>query len=211
MSILFGKKEDEVISSFKEHLQAVQKVVETAFKILEGQESERESIVKDVRKYETEADSIRRNVETMMYSGAFLAHSRGDMLGLIEAVDKIANKAETVSDVVYLQKLKIPNSLLNKYVEEYECSLNTYKALEKSIETLFSDTEKTKKFVLEVEKLENMGDKIERGLILDLFKLDLELAQKIQLRELALQIGDIADRSEDASDRIEIIILKTGA
>ncbi len=211
MSLLFGKKENEVISSFKRHLQVVQKVVESTFNILEAQESERESIVKDVRKYETEADSIRRDTETMMYSGAFLAHARGDMLGLIESVDKIANKAETVADVVYLQNLKIPNSLLDKYMEEYKYSLNAYKALEKSIETLFSDTEKTKEFVLEVEKWENTGDKVERSLIVDIFKLDLELAWKIQLRELALQIGDIADRSEDASDRIEIIILKTSA
>ncbi len=211
MSLLFGKKENEVIGSFKKHLQVVHKVVANTFRIFDIPESERENVVKDVRKYETEADSIRRNTETLMYLGAFLAHSRGDMLGLIEAVDKIANKAETVADVIYLQNLEIPDSLLKRYKEEYEYSMNAYNALEKAIELLFENTEETKKFVLEVEKWENEGDKVERNLMIDIFKLDLELARKIQLRELALQIGDIADRSEDASDRIEIIILKTSA
>jgi hypothetical protein len=38
--------------------------------------------------------------------------------------------------------------------------------------------------------------------------MDLELAHKNQLRELVMSIGDIADLSEDCSDRIEIVVLK---
>jgi predicted phosphate transport protein (TIGR00153 family) len=164
-----------------------------------------------VRQFESEADSIRRNAETMMYSGAFLAQSRGDMLGLIEAVDKVANKAETVADVIYLQNLKIPDSLNEKFIKEYECSIEAFKALYVSVENLFEDVEKSKNAVLEVERWENTGDGIERNLIRDVFNLNIELAKRIQLRELALQIGDIADRAEDASDRIEIVILKLNA
>jgi uncharacterized protein Yka (UPF0111/DUF47 family) len=38
--------------------------------------------------------------------------------------------------------------------------------------------------------------------------MDLTLAEKRQLRELVLSIGDIANYSEDCSDRMEIIVLK---
>ncbi len=209
MSLLFGKKENEVIKAFHNHLDMVGKVIDETFKLIKLPcDDNCTDIVKNVRQFESEADSIRRNAETMMYSGAFLAQSRGDMLGLIEAVDKVANKAETVADVIYLQNLKIPDSSIDKYIKEYECSLEAFKALYAAIENLFDDFEKSKNSVLEVEKWENTGDGVERNLIRDVFNMNIELARKMQLRELALQIGDIADRAEDASDRIEIVILK---
>ncbi|HEU24837.1 MAG: TIGR00153 family protein [Mesoaciditoga sp.] len=212
MSLIFGKKENEVISLFKNHLDMVGQVIDETFKIIKlSCDEDCTDIVKNVRQKESEADSIRRNAETLMYSGAFLAQSRGDMLGLIEAVDKVANKAETVADVIYLQSLKIPDSLRDKYIKEYECSVESFKALATAVENLFEDVDKSKNAVLEVERWENTGDGIERSLIKEVFTLNIELARKIQLRELALQIGDIADRAEDASDRIEIIILKMSA
>ncbi len=211
MSLLFGKKENEVINLFHKHLRKVKVAVDTTYTLIQIPSSKRESVVKKVRELETEADSIRRDAETMMYSGAFLAQSRGDMLGLIEAVDRIANKAEFVSDLLYLQDLIIPESLKEKYEKEFEYSIKTYDALQKAAETLFDDTEKVKEYVLKVEKWENTGDGAERDLIRSIFQLDIDLAWKMQLRELAFQIGDIADRSEDASDRIEIILLKTNA
>ncbi|BBJ27690.1 TIGR00153 family protein [Athalassotoga saccharophila] len=212
MSLLFGKKENEVINLFRDHLNMVGQVIDETFKIIKlSCDEDCTDIVKTVRQKESEADSIRRNAETLMYSGAFLAQSRGDMLGLIEAVDKVANKAETVADVIYLQNLKIPDSLRDKYIKEYECSVESFKALATAVENLFENIDKSKNAVLEVERWENTGDGIERSLIKEVFTLNIELARKIQLRELALQIGDIADRAEDASDRIEIIILKMSA
>lgn len=211
MSLLFGKKENEVINLFHKHLRKVKVAVDTTYTLIQIPAPERESVVKKVRELETEADSIRRDAETMMYSGAFLAQSRGDMLGLIEAVDRIANKAEFVSDLLYLQDLIIPELLKEKYKKEFEYSIKAYDALQKAAETLFDDTEKVKEYVLKVEKWENTGDGAERDLIRSIFQLDIDLALKMQLRELAFQIGDIADRSEDASDRIEIILLKTNA
>ena len=211
MSLLFGKKENEVINLFHKHLSRVKVAVDTTYTLIQIPTSERESVVKKVRELETEADSIRRDTETMMYSGAFLAQSRGDMLGLVEAVDRIANKAEFVSDLLYLQDLIIPESLKEKYEKEFAYSIKAYDNLQKAAETLFDDTKKVKEYVLKVEKWENTGDGAERDLIRSIYQLDIDLAWKMQLRELAFQIGDIADRSEDASDRIEIILLKANA
>lgn len=45
-----------------------------------------------------------------MYSGAFLPNFRGDLLGLIESVDKVANKAEYVADLIVLQNQKFPTN-----------------------------------------------------------------------------------------------------
>lgn len=211
MSLLFGKKENEVLDLFFKHLLKVKETLEATYKLFEVSADEISDVASEVRHLETEADSIRRDAETLMYSGAFLAQSRGDMLGLIETIDKISNKAEFVSDLIYLQNLKIPAELIEDYKKEFEISMKTYDALHKACENLFEDIEKTKELVLEVEKFENQGDHVERELVRKIFGMDVELAFKMQLRELAFQVGDIADRSEDASDRIEIILLKTSA
>ncbi len=211
MSLLFGKKENEVLDLFFKHLLKVKETLEATYKLFEVSADEISDVASEVRHLETEADSIRRDAETLMYSGAFLAQSRGDMLGLIETIDKISNKAEFVSDLIYLQNLEIPAELIEDYKKEFEISMKTYDALHKACENLFEDIEKTKELVLEVEKFENQGDHVERELVRKIFGMDVELAFKMQLRELAFQVGDIADRSEDASDRIEIILLKTSA
>ncbi len=211
MSLLFGKKENEVLDLFFKHLLKVKETIDTTYKLFGASEEEVNDIAEKVRKLETEADSIRRNAETMMYAGAFLAQSRGDMLGLIESIDKISNKAEFISDLIYLQNLRIPEELIEDYKKEFEMSVQTYEALQKACESLFEDIERTKELVLEVEKFENQGDHLERALIKKIFGMSIDLALKMQLRELAFQVGDIADRSEDASDRIEIILLKTSA
>jgi predicted phosphate transport protein (TIGR00153 family) len=211
MSLLFGKKENEVLDLFFKHLLKVKKTIDTTYTLLGASNEEINNIAKKVRNLETEADSIRRDAETMMYAGAFLAQSRGDMLGLIEAIDKISNKAEFISDLIYLQNLEIPSELIEDYKKEFEISKKTYEALQSACKTLFDDIDKTKELVLEVEKWENQGDHVERDLVKKIFSMDIDLAWKMQLRELAFQVGDIADRSEDASDRIEIILLKTSA
>ena len=44
---------------------------------------------------ESKADDIRRAVEVMMYSKSLFPESRGDILGLLEAMDKVPNQAES--------------------------------------------------------------------------------------------------------------------
>ena len=52
--------------------------------------------VERVHKAESEADDIRREVEDMMYTRALFPESRGDILGLLEALDSVPNQAEKV-------------------------------------------------------------------------------------------------------------------
>ncbi|KUK81870.1 MAG: Uncharacterized protein XD96_1012, partial [Petrotoga mobilis] len=85
----------------------------------------------------------------------------------------------------------------------------TYKSLKKSIENVFENIEKSSEYIQKVELHEHEEDVLEKDLIRRLFEIDnLELSEKLQLKDLFLQIGDIADRAEDASDKLEIIVLK---
>ncbi len=208
---IFGKKEERIIELIKNHLDLVERTIESLRDYLNMYFSDGEKatvIYGRIQTLESDADRVRRKVETDMYSGAFLPNFRGDLLGLIESVDKIANKAEFVADLIELQHPVIPDELKDGILRQIDLSLETFRMLKRSIEYLFEDLQKAGEYVILTEKREHEEDEVERGNIKKLFELDIERCAKLEIKEIIRSIGDIADRAEDSSDRVEIIILK---
>ncbi|MDK2839399.1 MAG: uncharacterized protein PWQ83_949 [Thermosipho sp. (in: thermotogales)] len=209
MSLFFGKKEQVVIELFRQHLDAVENtIVKLQDLIYEEKKEKHKELAEEVRKAETTADQIRRKAELEMYSGAFLPNFRGDLLGTIEALDRIANKAESVADEIDLQDLTIPKEIHENLKALISKSLETYKALKEAAKEMFEDFEKASQMIVETERFEHETDEIERSTIRKIFSLDIPLAEKIQLKDLVHRIADISDTSEDVSDRIQIILYK---
>lgn len=209
MSLFFGKKEQVVIELFRQHLDAVENtIVKLQELIFEEKKEKHKELAEEVRKAETTADQIRRKAELEMYSGAFLPNFRGDLLGTIEALDRIANKAESVADEIDLQDLTIPKEIHENLKALISKSLETYKALKEAAKEMFEDFEKASQMIVETERFEHETDEIERSTIRKIFSLDIPLAEKIQLKDLVHRIADISDTSEDVSDRIQIILYK---
>jgi hypothetical protein len=210
--LFVGRKEQEIIEHFKKHIKAVEGTLDGLEQLLEtykeGDSDDLERVNDIIHERESEADKIRRSMETEMYRGAFLPNFRGDFLGLVENFDRIANRAEGIADHIILTKIVIPDELIDDLAEQFRMSLKTYKSLKDAAEMLFEDLEQAAELVLKTEKLEHAEDSFERNLIKKVFSMDIKLAHKSQLRELVMSIGDIADLSEDCSDRIEIVVLK---
>jgi predicted phosphate transport protein (TIGR00153 family) len=60
----------------------------------DGASEEFEEKLKHVNSLESEADSLRRSVETQLYSQTLIPESRGDVLGLMENLDSVLNDIE---------------------------------------------------------------------------------------------------------------------
>ena len=212
MKLYFGKKEEKIIDGFYEHLNTISEGLKYLNEFFDSLTSNNPEIIDDkytnVISNERKADKIRRKIETDMYQGAFLPNFRGDLLGLIESLDKVMNKAETVADILYMQRPNVPPEIFQGMRKQMELSINAYNALSKAIQMLFTSLENVTAYVAEVEKMEHDEDTVEKDLIRKVFMLDLPLASKLELKEVIINIGDIADRAEDSSDRVEIIILK---
>ncbi|MBO8161012.1 MAG: TIGR00153 family protein [Thermosipho sp. (in: Bacteria)] len=212
MSLFFGKKEQLVIELFHQHLDAIENTIEKLIDLIQHMKNndidKARELAEEVRKAETQADQIRRKAEMEMYSGAFLPNFRGDLLGTIESLDKIANKAESVADEIDLQDLTIPSELFEDFEKLTKKSLETYCALKDAAKEMFEDFESASKKITDTEKFEHEADEIERNTIRKIFSLDIPLAEKIQLKKLVHRIADISDASEDVSDRIQIILYK---
>ncbi len=210
--IFIGKKEEMIIKKFKQHLETVGKTLdgfeEFIRAYLDGNCEEADRCSEKVMNLESEADALRRETETLMYSGAFLPNFRGDLLGLIEAVDRIADRAETVVRIISLQLPSILLQIKEEMKKQVKLSVETFKELKAAIEYMFEDMDKAGSYIKRTEEKEHEEDNIEWDMMKKLFSLDIDRAQKLEIKEIISLIGDVADLAEDASDRVEIIILK---
>lgn len=209
---IFGKKEQKVIEKLREHLDCTSELLKKVEEILD------QAVVRDwgkVRKLmdeihtlEHKADVIRREMEATLYEGAFLPNFRGDLLNLVEALDKIANRGETVAHQLTLERVDIPSQLVSGLRKQIQLGYRAFNTLKDTIVNIFEDLDEAAKRISEVERVEREEDQIELQLIETIFSLDIPLAHKIQLKQLVLNLGDISDMSEDCSDIVQVIVFK---
>ncbi len=88
----------------------------------------------------------------------------------------------------------------------------TVTALKKCIELLDEDLGEALTKAHEVERLEDAVDKIERKILKRLYisykNQEIDILTHIELKSTVLRLGNIADRAENASDRVPIIVAK---
>lgn len=87
-------------------------------------------------------------------------------------------------------------------------SLKAFRSLKMALKYLFEEMDRVGDYVLEVERYEHEEDLVERNALRKLFEMETDKCTKLEAKELIRSIGDIADRTEDVSDRVEIVLLK---
>ncbi|MFH1614422.1 MAG: DUF47 family protein [Planctomycetota bacterium] len=161
-----------------------------------------------VHRAESTADDIRREIEVMMYSKALFPESRGDILGLLETMDKIPNQTESAVRVILNQHIHIPADMTGRIIELGELCRKCVVATIESAEKLFNDFTNAAVAIGKIDELESAVDAIEENLIQQIFASNMDGFQKIMLRDMVKHIADISDCAENVGDRIRIIVAK---
>lgn len=182
---------------------------------LQEDRAKAESVHKNCDYAETEADLLRRKIGDHLYSGAFLPIERKDIYRLSESLDKVANKAETASDVVVYQNPEVPNdykAALRRIVQVID---RMFRSLQEAV-MLFEpgDTLESQDILTQIREnvsavgvMESEIDKEEDTLMRAIFGSDLALAHKIQLERFLRRITEVSDVIEDAADRLHILVI----
>lgn len=158
--------------------------------------------------YESKADDLRRNIEMLLYGRELLPESRGDLLVMLETYDRIPNAAETTLAIIEAERVVIPEQFKKDFTKLVRVNLDAFRGLRRTADALFDNPRQTGYLQKEVDIKESESDRLERRLISDVFDSDLDKADKLQLRNVIVSIGNISDRAENASDRIGIIAIK---
>ena len=161
-----------------------------------------------VHRAEGQADDIRRSLETMMYSKAVFPESRGDILGLIETMDKVPNQAESAVRMVLRQHIELPMDLCGGIIELVNVSTSCVHAMIEGVNQLFDNYLEAASTAGKIDELESEADHLEEDLIDWVFTNDLQDLQKVLLRDLIASVSSVADRAENVGDRIRVMVAK---
>jgi predicted phosphate transport protein (TIGR00153 family) len=160
-------------------------------------------------KAESRGDELRRGAETRLYSKALLPESRGDILGVLEALDVVINRIESVLRQIVIERLEVEtwmrqslSRLVTVSVESCECLHQAAYAL------LEGNDDPVAELADRIDRAESRCDHLEDELMGRIFASDLDLTRKLQLKDFVRRLGTISDLAEAAADRIHIASLK---
>ncbi len=211
--MLFWKKERQVEGAIEAYIEETERCLSSfgeAFEVYfeEGLCERFEQLVEETHRLEGSADEKRRDLETAMYDKALIPESRGDILGMLEALDLVPNKCESVLYQVWTQNMTVPGPFAEQVHELVKVNVESYTALCRTMRDLFHRVKQVISGAALVSDGEARSDEIERRLIKAIFDSDEDKADKILLKELVLEIGAISDRAENAADRLRNIAVK---
>ena len=176
---------------------------------ISNQKDEFRAKLEQASKIESDADSLRRIIETELYLKTLIPEHRGDVLGIIENSDKVLNSiAETLSQF----DVEIPEIIpeLHQYfLELADAAMSSVESMVKAIRAYFKNIHEIRDNINKVmfyeKESDNIADKIKRTA----FRIEnLELSKKIHIRYFAFHIENIADSAEDVCDRLSIAAIK---
>ena len=214
MALFIQKREKNIVEDIKSHADTVTETVKSFVKALDlyldGNKAESQGQTKQVHKLEAKADDFRRKIDREMYEGAFMPSIRESLFVAVDAVDDVANEAETTGDILTLIQPNIPEEIIGDLQEMGKLTITCAEKLRDGVHNLFNDINLVFDEMKEVEYYEGAVDKYVWGSLQKVFK-ELKIdkfSERLLLRELILHINYITNKMEDASDRLDIIALK---
>jgi len=209
------KKEKHVVRLVLEHIdktaECVQTTTENVKAFVSGNYASAEIAASRISNFESEADTLLREIRNLLYSGAYLPLIRGDIYRLMSRVDDVANKAEDCYDFFHYQKPEIAEEYRAQIIAILELTAGCFLEFKKALQAYLdpkSDIDIVREHTKKVSELESIIDDNEQALTANIFDSSLEKSNKIHLRQCLTHIVTISDTIEDAADELELAGVK---
>lgn len=196
---LFHDKLLEVSMNFKKAVQTF---------LSEKRSDDYRKISKQIKNTEHEADKLRREIESNLYTQNLIPDLRADVLHLVENIDKVINKFDEVTHKFYIERPEIPEQFHQMLSEVCDLSSDCAENLAIASRAFFRDLSSVRDYSQKVYFIENESDSKSAHLKAAIFDTDLPLANKLQLNSLVSEVADIADLAEDCVDELLIFTIK---
>ncbi|MGQ3892092.1 TIGR00153 family protein [Legionella sp. CNM-4043-24] len=168
---------------------------------------------------EKEADLIKRDLRLHLPTGLFLPVSRTDLLELLSAQDRIANRSEDIAQLVLSRKMILPAPLADVFMPFLSCSLDASKQACKAINELDellesgfrgSEVKIVEEMIVTLDNIEHVSDDKLSDIRQRIFQLekDLPAIDIMFLYKLVQWVGDLADHAQTVGSRLQILIAR---
>lgn len=168
---------------------------------------------------EKEADLIKRDLRLHLPTGLFLPVSRTDLLELLSAQDRIANKAEDIAVIIISRQMTIPEAItpifmpfLNRCLDASKQACKAINELDELLETGFrgSEVKIVEEMIMTLSDIEHDSDELLANIRHRIFEIekDLSAIDTIFLYKLVQWIDDLADYAQTVGSRLQILIAR---
>jgi predicted phosphate transport protein (TIGR00153 family) len=203
LSHLFMPREREFYDLFEE---AAANVVRAAAMLEEMLESwpEKGELAREILLAEQEGDRITHDIIQRLYSTFVTPIDREDILALASGLDDILDFTEEVSDFLGLYRIEAP---MDQAIEMarvlHEASRQIQAALPR-LRTL----QDLSHYVVEIHRLENDGDRLERMALASLFERAVDPMVVIRWKDIFERLENAVDATEQVANTLQGIVLK---
>ncbi|MDI9818694.1 MULTISPECIES: TIGR00153 family protein [unclassified Legionella] len=178
-----------------------------------------DNIKEKISAIEKEADMIKRDLRLHLPTGLFLPVSRTDLLELLSAQDRIANKAQDIAGLIIGRKMIIPEALTSEFMSFLERCLDASKQACKAINELDellesgfrgNEVKIVEEMIMTLDEIEHDSDEKLADIRHRIFELekDLPAIDVVFLYKLVQWIGDLADHAQTVGGRLQILIAR---
>jgi predicted phosphate transport protein (TIGR00153 family) len=199
-----GRKEREVVEDIKRHIELLCSACDTFRNSLEKRDR---NLMWEVVELEREADSVRREVISHIYEGAFLPYLRPDLCKFVEIVDEVFDLLKETA--FYCVENEIPEPLRDESIRVALLNFRMCDMLLISFEAMLKG-EDLREMTLAVRIFEKKIDDIKLNLVKEVKQVPIEnfWAGKA-ISDFLTNLTMISDIIEDASDHLQIINVST--
>ena len=168
---------------------------------------------------EQEADAMKQDIRLHLPKGLFLPVSRSDLLELLSAQDRIANKAKDIAGLILGRKMHIPSEiapqvlqLLKRSIDASHQAAKAINELDELLETSFRGSEANivQDMIKKLSDIEHDTDNLQREVRYSLFQIekDMHPIDVIFLYKIIEWLGDLADRAQHVGGRLQLLIAR---
>ncbi len=163
--------------------------------------------VAEITEFEHEGDSITHQIMALLHRTFVTPFDREDIALLAHTMDDITDFIHAAADALYIYKIDAP---IPRAQELADIIVQAANEVQKAVPMLRrrSDLKKALEHCVELNRLENMADKVYRSALGELFEDTKDTVHIIKWREVYEHMESATDRCEDVANVIEGVALK---
>jgi len=166
-----------------------------------------DSRVAEITELEHEGDTIAHQIISLLHRTFVTPFDREDIALLAHTMDDIIDFVHATADSMFIYKITAPTQ---RAKELADIIVQGSIEVEKAVHGLRhkSEFKQILEHCVEINRLENMADRVYRAAIGELFENTSDIAQIIKWREIYEHMESATDRCEDVADALEGVALK---
>ncbi|MGZ4453644.1 MAG: DUF47 domain-containing protein [Nocardioides sp.] len=169
-----------------------------------GEGTDREAVAQKMRDAEHNADETTHDIVRRVNTTFVTPFDREDIYALASGLDDVMDFMEEAVDLVLLYEVeKLPKELANQVEVLQRCAELTADAMPR-LQTM----KNLEEYWIEVNRLENSGDKSYRRILAKLFGGKYEALEVLKLKDIVDSLEDAIDAFESVANIVEQIAVK---